>query len=83
MSRSARKAWYPGYTYTDLETICECAGRIEGRKGSITQILILALPKDGNGFSFSNPHLFSNLVLMTNHFLNIDLHPKKKKKLEH
>ena len=37
--------------YTDLETIYERAGRIEGQKGSITQILILALPNDGNGFS--------------------------------
>ena len=44
------------------------------------KILILALPNDGNGFSFSNPHLFSNLVLMTNHFLNIDLQKRKKKK---
>uniref|UniRef100_A0A7N2N0F6 ATPase F1/V1/A1 complex alpha/beta subunit nucleotide-binding domain-containing protein n=1 Tax=Quercus lobata TaxID=97700 RepID=A0A7N2N0F6_QUELO len=46
LSRSAGKALYRGYMYTDLETIYERAGRIEGRKGSITQILILALPND-------------------------------------
>jgi hypothetical protein len=40
---------YPGYMYTDLATIYERAGRIEGRKGSITQIPILTMPNDGNG----------------------------------
>ncbi|CAM6103877.1 unnamed protein product [Calypogeia fissa] len=37
---------YPGYMYTDLATIYERAGRIEGRKGSITQIPILTMPND-------------------------------------
>ncbi|CAK9178388.1 unnamed protein product [Ilex paraguariensis] len=37
---------YPGYMYTDLATIYEHAGRIEGRKGSITQIPILTMPND-------------------------------------
>lgn len=37
---------YPGYMYTDLSTIYERAGRIEGRKGSITQIPILTMPND-------------------------------------
>lgn len=32
---------YPGYMYTDLSTIYERAGRVEGRNGSITQIPIL------------------------------------------
>lgn len=41
---------YPGYMYTDLATIYERAGRIEGRKGSITQIPILTMPNDGNSF---------------------------------
>lgn len=41
---------YPGYMYTDLATIYERAGRIEGRKGSITQIPILTMPNDGNAF---------------------------------
>ncbi|MEK7794725.1 MAG: V-type ATP synthase subunit B [Candidatus Hydrogenedentota bacterium] len=37
---------YPGYMYTDLSTIYERAGRIHGRKGSITQIPILTMPDD-------------------------------------
>ncbi|MBA7509479.1 V-type sodium ATPase subunit B [subsurface metagenome] len=37
---------YPGYLYTDLATIYERAGRIRGRKGSITQIPILTMPED-------------------------------------
>lgn len=37
---------YPGYLYTDLSTIYERAGRIKGRKGSITQIPILSMPED-------------------------------------
>jgi V-type H+-transporting ATPase subunit B len=38
---------FPGYMYTDLATIYERAGRVEGRKGSITQIPILSMPNDG------------------------------------
>lgn len=38
---------YPGYMYTDLSTIYERAGRVEGRNGSITQIPILSMPNDG------------------------------------
>ena len=37
---------YPGYLYTDLSQIYERAGRIKGRKGSITQIPILSMPED-------------------------------------
>ncbi|MCW7076771.1 MAG: V-type ATP synthase subunit B [Candidatus Syntrophoarchaeum sp.] len=37
---------YPGYMYTDLSTIYERAGRIRGRKGSITQIPVLSMPDD-------------------------------------
>jgi len=37
---------YPGYTYTDLATIYERAGKIKGRKGSITQLPILTMPAD-------------------------------------
>ncbi len=37
---------YPGYMYTDLATIYERAGRIRGKKGSITQIPILTMPED-------------------------------------
>ncbi|MCD6458701.1 MAG: V-type ATP synthase subunit B [Thermoproteales archaeon] len=37
---------YPGYMYTDLATIYERAGRIKGKKGSITQMPILTMPGD-------------------------------------
>jgi len=37
---------YPGYMYTDLATLYERAGRIYGRKGSITQLPILTMPDD-------------------------------------
>ena len=37
---------YPGYMYTDLATIYERAGRVEGRNGSITQFPILTMPND-------------------------------------
>ena len=37
---------YPGYLYTDLATLYERAGRINGKEGSITQIPILTMPED-------------------------------------
>ncbi len=37
---------YPGYMYTDLATIYERAGRIKGKLGSITQLMILNMPDD-------------------------------------
>ena len=37
---------YPGYLYTDLASLYERAGRIRGKKGSITQIPILTMPED-------------------------------------
>ena len=37
---------YPGYMYTDLATIYERAGRIKGKKGSVTQLQILTMPDD-------------------------------------
>jgi V/A-type H+-transporting ATPase subunit B len=37
---------YPGYMYTDLASIYERAGRLKGKKGSITQIPILTMPDD-------------------------------------
>ncbi|RLI29465.1 MAG: V-type ATP synthase subunit B [Candidatus Hecatellales archaeon] len=37
---------YPGYMYTDLATIYERAGRIHGKKGSVTQMPILTMPHD-------------------------------------
>lgn len=37
---------YPGYMYTDLASLYERAGRIKGKKGSVTQIPILSMPED-------------------------------------
>ncbi|MDP8003214.1 MAG: ATP synthase subunit B [Caldisphaera sp.] len=37
---------YPGYMYSDLASIYERAGRVHGKKGSITQIPILSMPND-------------------------------------
>ena len=37
---------YPGYLYTDLASMYERAGRLEGHKGSITMIPILTMPED-------------------------------------
>lgn len=37
---------YPGYMYTDLSTIYERAGRVKGRKGTVTQFPILTMPGD-------------------------------------
>ena len=37
---------FPGYLYTDLASIYERAGVVEGREGSLTQLPILTVPDD-------------------------------------
>ncbi|KNC52343.1 V-type proton ATPase subunit B 1 [Thecamonas trahens ATCC 50062] len=37
---------YPGYMYSDLASLLERAGRVDGRPGSITQLPILTMPND-------------------------------------
>jgi V/A-type H+/Na+-transporting ATPase subunit B len=37
---------YPGYMYTDLATLYERAGRLKGRAGSVTQLILLSMPDD-------------------------------------
>jgi V/A-type H+-transporting ATPase subunit B len=37
---------YPGYMYSDLASLYERAGRVVGKKGSITQMPILTMPND-------------------------------------
>jgi len=37
---------YPGYLYSDLSSLYERAGIIQGSKGSVTQIPILTMPND-------------------------------------
>ena len=36
---------YPGYLYTNLATLYERAGRLVGKKGSVTQLPILTMPE--------------------------------------
>ena len=40
---------YPGYLYSDLATLYERAGRIRGRRGTLTQLPILTMPADDIG----------------------------------
>lgn len=37
---------YPGYLYSDLASLYERAGMVEGKSGSVTQIPILTMPND-------------------------------------
>jgi V/A-type H+-transporting ATPase subunit B len=37
---------YPGYMYTDLASLYERAGRLRGRRGSVTMLPILTMPDD-------------------------------------
>jgi V/A-type H+-transporting ATPase subunit B len=37
---------YPGYMYSDLASLYERAGRIQGKPGSVTQLMILSMPDD-------------------------------------
>jgi len=37
---------YPGYMYSDLASLYERAGRIRGKTGSVTQLMILTMPDD-------------------------------------
>lgn len=47
---------YPGYMYTDLASIYERAGRQQGKKGSITMIPILTMPRGRQDSSHSRPY---------------------------
>jgi len=37
---------YPGYMYSDLASLYERAGRIQGQAGSLTQLILLTMPDD-------------------------------------
>jgi len=64
---------YPGYMYTDLATIYERAGRIKGKKGSVTQIPILTMPEDDR--THPVPDL-TGYITEGQIFLSRDLHRK-------
>lgn len=60
--------------YTDLATIYERAGRIEGRKGSITQIPILTMPNDGNlFFVLQKEHSAWHIILLLGFMVDFGL----------
>ena len=62
---------YPGYMYTDLAQLYERAGRIKGKKGSITQIPILSMP--GGDITHPIPDL-SGYITEGQIVLSMDLH---------
>ncbi|HCL57371.1 MAG TPA: V-type ATP synthase subunit B [Spirochaetia bacterium] len=72
---------YPGYLYTDLSTIYERAGRIKGKKGSITQIPILTMPEDDKthpipdltGYITEGQIVFSRSLLNTGIYPPVDV----------
>lgn len=74
---------YPGYLYTDLSTIYERAGKIHGRKGSITQLPILTMPGDDithpipdlTGYITEGQVVLSRELLRRNVYPNIDVLP--------
>jgi V/A-type H+-transporting ATPase subunit B len=37
---------YPGYMYSDLASLYERAGRLRGKDGSVTQLVVLTMPDD-------------------------------------
>lgn len=46
MGRFLPEKGYPGYLYSELATIYERAGIVQGAKGSVTQLPILTMPND-------------------------------------
>jgi len=68
----ARKG-YPGYLYTDLATIYERAGRVKGKKGSVTLMPILSMP--GGDITHPVPDL-SGYITEGQLILDRELHAK-------
>jgi len=67
------KAGYPGYLYSDLATIYERAGIIEGRQGSLTQMPVLTMP--GGDFHHPIPDL-TGYITEGQIFLDRDLNSR-------
>ncbi len=68
---------YPGYMYTDLASLYERAGKIKGRKGSVTQIPILAMPAD----DITHPipdltgYITEGQIVMSRELHRLNIHP--------
>jgi len=67
------KAGYPGYLYSDLASIFERAGIIEGKKGSLTQMPVLTMP--GGDFHHPIPDL-TGYITEGQIFLDRDLNSR-------
>lgn len=46
---------YPGYLYSDLASIYERCGRVQGGSGSITLMPVLTMPNDDITYSIPDP----------------------------
>ncbi|WVQ95015.1 V-type proton ATPase subunit B [Kwoniella sp. CBS 9459] len=64
---------YPGYLYTDLSTLYERAGRVEGRNGSITQVPILTMPNDD--ITHPIPDLTEGQIFVDRQLYNRQIYP--------
>ena len=68
---------YPGYLYSDLASLYERAGMMEGTKGSITQIPILTMPND----DITHPipdltgYITEGQIVLSREILRKDVHP--------
>jgi len=82
---------YPGYMYTDLATIYERAGRIKGKKGSITQLPILSMPDDdithpipdNTGYITEGQIVLSRALHMQGIYPPIDVRPSLSRLMHH
>ena len=64
---------YPGYMYSDLASLYERAGRIRGKAGSVTQLVILTMPDD----DITHPiHDLTGYITEGQIVLSRDLHRK-------
>jgi len=68
---------YPGYLYTDLATLYERAGRIKGKKGSITQIPILTMPEDDKTHPIPDltGYITEGQIVLSRPLLNSGIYP--------
>ncbi|HHT24982.1 MAG TPA: V-type ATP synthase subunit B [Clostridiaceae bacterium] len=64
---------YPGYLYTDLAQLYERAGRLKGKKGSITLMPILTMPDDDKTHPIPD---LTGYITEGQIILNRDLHNK-------
>ena len=68
---------YPGYMYTDLASIYERAGRIHGKKGSITQMPILTMPDDDITHPIPDltAYITEGQIILERRMYKVGLHP--------